>query len=127
MTRRKAKKQKLEAARLRRVKQRGPINPCDPNVIPPTEAIMANPQALSHNNTYGPMPRFYVDQLMQCRQCGKEEVWRAEAQQWWYEVAKGNINTKAVLCRACRSVEKQRKEEARKQHQEGLALKKERG
>lgn len=86
---------------------------------------MANPQALSHNNTYGLMPRFYVDQLMQCRQCGKEEVWRAEAQQWWYEVAKGNINSKAILCRACRSVEKQRKEEARKQHQNGLALKKE--
>jgi hypothetical protein len=87
---------------------------------------MANPQALSHNHTYGPMPRFYVDQLVQCRQCGQEEVWRAEAQQWWYEVAKGNINSKAVLCRACRAVEKQRKAEARKQHLEGLALKEKR-
>ena len=64
-------------------------------------------QQLKHNNTYGLLPRFYVDQLVVCRQCGKEDVWRAESQQWWYEVVKGNINSKAVLCRACRSAKKQ--------------------
>jgi hypothetical protein len=56
-----------------------------------------------------------------------EEVWPAERQKWWYEVAKGNINTQAVLCRACRQAEKERKAEARRVHVEGVARKHERG
>ena len=59
--------------------------------------------------TYGRLPRFYVDRLVVCRRCAREEVWPAERQKWWYEEAKGNINTQAVLCRSCRALEKQRK------------------
>lgn len=29
-----------------------------------------------------------------------EELWPAERQKWWYEVAQGNINTDAILCRS---------------------------
>ncbi|MFC1720192.1 zinc-ribbon domain containing protein [Pseudomonadota bacterium] len=63
---------------------------------------MADHAALSHNNTYSRLPRFYVDQIVICRNCGTEEVWPANRQKWWYEVAKGNINTTAILCRKCR-------------------------
>ena len=81
---------------------------------------MADPTELAHNNTYGRLPRFYVDRVFQCRQCEVEEVWLAGRQKWWYEVAKGNINTEAVLCRA---KEKIRKEAARQTHLKGLAKK----
>ena len=82
---------------------------------------MADPAELAHNNTYGRLPRFYVDRVIQCRQCEVEEVWLAGRQKWWYEVAKGNINTEAVLCRSCRAKEKTRKEAARQTHLKGLA------
>ncbi|NJM00552.1 MAG: hypothetical protein HC924_18050 [Synechococcaceae cyanobacterium SM2_3_2] len=84
---------------------------------------MADPEQLSHNNTYGVLPRFYLDRLVVCRQCSKEEVWPADRQKWWYEVAKGNINTQAILCRACRKTQQVRKEKARRVHLEGLAKK----
>jgi hypothetical protein len=85
------------------------IDPTDPAVVPPPGAVPADPANLSHNNTYGRLPRFYVDRVVVCRQCAKEEVWPAERQKWWYEEAKGNINTQAVLCRSCRALERQRK------------------
>lgn len=84
---------------------------------------MADHSELAHNNTYGPLPRFYVDKLVICRDCGAEEVWTAEQQKWWYEVAKGNINSEAVKCRACRIKDKERKAVARKVHLDGIALK----
>lgn len=89
--------------------------------------MIADPLRLSHNNTYDRFPRFYVDKIIECRQCGKEEVWPAERQKWWYEVAKGNINTQAVLCRSCRKLEKERKDEVRRFHLEGVARKHEGG
>jgi hypothetical protein len=93
----------------------------------PEGAVLADPEQLRHNNTYGVLPRYYADQLVTCRQCGKEEVWPAARQKWWYEVAKGNINTRAVLCRACRAVERQRRDDARRVHLEGLARKQAKG
>ena len=62
---------------------------------------MAEAAKLSHNNTYGRLPRFYVDRLVVCRNCGTEEVWTAERQKWWYEEARGNINTQPwdITCR----------------------------
>ena len=99
------------------------IDTRDPNAVPPPGAVMADPSELAHNNTYGRLPKFYVDRVIQCRQCATEEVWPANRQKWWYEVAKGNINTDAVLCRACRAKEKTRKEAAREIHLKGLAKK----
>jgi hypothetical protein len=85
------------------------IDPTDPAVVPPPGAVPAVPANLSHNITYGRLPRCYGDRVVVCRQCAKEEVWPAERQKWWYEEAKGNINTQAVLCRSCRALERQRK------------------
>ena len=78
----------------------------DPNIAIPAGAIVSDFEQLSHNNTYGRLPRFYVDKIVVCRSCGKEEVWSASRQKWWYEVAKGNINSTAVLCRSCRGKSK---------------------
>jgi len=123
MTSRKRKQQRVEESRLQRAKQLAGIDPSDKNVSLPPGAVVADPLQLSHNNTNSPLPRFYVDKVVQCRQCGKEEVWPADRQKWWYEVAKGNINTQAVLCRACRQAEKDTKAEARRVHLEGVARK----
>lgn len=121
-TPRQRRQERSEAARLQRARELASVDPRHDRAIP-HDAVMADPEQLRHNNTYGMLPRFYVDRVVTCRHCGKEEVWSAERQKWWYEVAKGNINTRAVLCRACRALERQRREEARRVHQEGLARK----
>jgi hypothetical protein len=127
MTRRKRKQQRLDDARLRRAKDLEGIDPRNDLVVPPPGAVMADPEQLCHNNTYAAFPRFYIDRVVVCRQCGKEEVWPAARQKWWYEVAKGNINTEAVLCRACRKAEQTRRETARRQRLDGLARTRQRG
>ena len=113
MTSAEGKQRRLKEGQLVRAKALANVDPTDPDVSPPAGAVMANPAELGHNNTYGRLPRFYVDRVVVCRHCGTEEVWPAERQKWWYEEAKGNINTQAVLCRSCRAAERQRKEAAR--------------
>lgn len=69
-------------------------------------SITANPAQLRHINTYGDLPEFYIDQVFTCRDCGTKEIWRAHDQQWYYEVAKGHIDAKAVRCHSCRKERK---------------------
>jgi len=64
-------------------------------------AIPADPAKQAPNNSYSP-PEYYEDIAFTCRDCGAEEVWTAEQQQWYYEVAKGPIYATAVRCRECR-------------------------
>jgi len=123
MTSSQSKSERLKQSQLARAKALAGIDITDPTATPPPGAVLADQKELSHNNTYGRLPRFYVDKVVVCRHCGTEEVWPAERQKWWYEVAKGNINTDAVLCRACREIEKHRKAEARRIHVEGLKKK----
>jgi hypothetical protein len=123
MTSSKSKTERLKKGQLSRAKALIGIDTTDPNATPPAGAVLADQKELSHNNTYGRLPRFYIDKVVICRHCGTEEVWPAERQKWWYEVAKGNINTDAVLCRVCREKERLRKEEARRTHLEGLKKK----
>lgn len=112
----------IKAHRLERAKKRmkaardarfGPAGP---------ERIPVDFSQLAPTNSYG-VPEFYEDIAFACRDCGKEEVWTAKQQRWWYEVAKGNVDSTAVRCRACRKVERARKAEARRLHLEGLAHK----
>jgi hypothetical protein len=56
----------------------------------------------------GSLPRFYIDKLVVCRRCAKEEVWPAERQKGWHETAKGHIHSEAVLCRAYRREKRKR-------------------
>src|SRR5262245_18481409 len=116
MSSRLRKQQRLQSARLHRTHLMEDIDTRDPNAIPPNGAVIADPAQLKHNNTCGQLPRLYVDRAVICRNCGTEEVWPAERQKWWYEVAKGNINTEAVYCRQCRENDRIQKTEARRVH-----------
>ena len=69
-------------------------------------AVEADQSRLEHINTYGALPDYYIDRPFKCRDCGKEEIWRAEDQKWYFEEAKGHIDARAVRCRACRKLEK---------------------
>ena len=51
-------------------------------------AMAADHSKLSHINTYGSLPEFYLDQPFTCRKCGKREIWKARDQKWYYEEAK---------------------------------------
>ncbi len=70
-------------------------------VVIPQGAIPANVEQQAPNNSYSP-PLYYVDKPFRCVDCGKEEVWTASQQKWYYEVAKGSIYGTAIRCHACR-------------------------
>ena len=86
----------------------------------PTGSVEADHNELIHNNTYGPLPLFYIDKVFTCRDCGSNELWTAKQQKWWYEVAKGHIDSTAVRCRKCRDTIKAEKDEQKK-HMEEMA------
>ena len=65
-------------------------------------AVPADPSRLGHINTYGALPDHYFDRPFKCRDCGKEEIWRAADQKWYYEEAEGHIDATAIRCHTCR-------------------------
>ncbi len=73
-------------------------------VLMPEGAIPADLAQQVPNNSYSP-PLYYVDYPFKCVDCGSEEVWTAEQQKWYYEVAKGPIQAGAIRCRACRKAQ----------------------
>lgn len=90
----------------------------------PTDSAPCNAQNLVPYNSYG-TPDFvqrgyYLDLPFQCANCSKQEIWSATRQKWWYEVAKGSVESRAKLCNACRSAERARRDEARRVHLAGL-------
>ena len=87
--------------------------------------VPVNPEKIRSSAALaGPwIPDFYDDIPFTCKDCGKEEIWTASQQKWWYEVAGGLFESTAVRCRACRKVERERKEQARKTHLEGIKKK----
>ena len=94
------------------------------------DGVAVNVENLAPYNSYG-QPDFvergyYVDKDFTCEGCGREEVWTARQQKWWYEVAKGFVYSDAKLCRTCRRRERERQTEARRVHLEGVARKKRR-
>jgi hypothetical protein len=89
--------------------------------------VVVNPKNLRPTNSAGTpdfvVRGYYVDYPFTCKSCGASQNWTATQQQWWYESARGDVWTVAVLCRPCRVRERTRKEGARKVHLEGLASK----
>ena len=86
-------------------------------------AVAVDLASLDPSNSYG-MPDFvlrgtYLAQPFDCKGCRTAEVWTPEQQKWWYEVAKGDVSTKAVMCRTCRRNERNRRDAARKASLEG--------
>jgi Probable zinc-ribbon domain len=51
---------------------------------------------------------FYSDRPFDCEMCGEPQVWTAEQQKWWYEVAKGSVYSYAKHCRPCRQASRRR-------------------
>lgn len=104
----KQRAEKLEAERILR-----------PNAVDMSE--------LAPDNSYDApdfiLRGYYVDLPFKCKRCGKEQVWTAAQQKWWYEVAKGNRWTTAKFCRPCRQRERNRRDEARRVHLDGIAEK----
>ncbi len=69
-------------------------------------AIPSDIDKLAHINTYGELPDYYIDRPFTCRNCGKQEIWKARDQKWYYEEAKGHIDAVAVECHDCRKSRK---------------------
>jgi hypothetical protein len=107
-------------ARISKPTSRAPWH--EPDAVP-RGALPADQAKLSHDNTYGPRPRFYADREFTCADCGKAEVWTAADQKWWYEEAKGKIASQANRCRDCRRKRRLRRSQERRAHVEGLVAK----
>jgi hypothetical protein len=67
----------------------------------PHDAIGADLTKHAPHNSYSPK-FWYRDERFQCKDCRRVEVWTAEAQRWWFEVAQGPIQSQATRCRSCR-------------------------
>jgi len=98
------RKEIMERRRLRAARERSEKFDlrCLNLAVAPLGAVAADPLRLLHNNTYDPLPAYYIDRPFICRDCGKEQIWLAAQQKWWYEVIKGSIYSTAVRCLACR-------------------------
>lgn len=72
-------------------------------------ALFADQSQLDHINTYGWLPEFYIDTPFKCRDCGKEEIWKAADQKWYYEETKAHMDATAVRCHDCRKARKAKK------------------
>ena len=121
----KQRREEIKTKRLARLRAAHAPNPYMPIKTVPLGAVAVDPTQLTHNNTYGLLPSLYIDTPFVCKDCGAHEIWTAKQQKWWYEIAKGRIDTRAARCRPCRLVERARVEEARHVSQAGMALKKE--
>lgn len=127
----KQKRAEINAKRKRKAAKRQPVNKATDRRLRPVLGPPVNEALLAPNNSYG-APDFvyrgcYVDRPFRCVDCGKQEVWTGTQQKWWYEVAKGFAYSTAIRCRLCRRKERQRRDEARRVHLEGLARKKRAG
>jgi hypothetical protein len=117
----------IKATRLKRETAKPVLKGGEDQKEIPTGSAPCNPENLASFNSYG-IPDFvqrgyYLDVLFRCASCQKQEVWRATQQKWWYEVAKGNVESRAKLCSLCRRADRERKAEARRVHLEGMEAK----
>jgi hypothetical protein len=121
----KQRRSEIKARRARHAAKRAAPERPRPRGLPVGAAVV-NSALLRPHNSYGltfEVRGYYEDLAFDCKDCGRQEVWTATQQKWWYEVAKGEVNSTAVRCRACRRRERQRAAEARRVHLEGAACK----
>lgn len=89
-----------------------------------SDGAPVNYEALAPNNSYSGSEFMrsgrYTDLPFRCVDCGMDEIWTATQQKWWYEVAKGYIFSTARRCRTCRRKERERRNESRRVHLEGV-------
>lgn len=127
MKSRKQRKADIKAHRVRREGAQPKLRGGQERKEIPTGTAPCKRENLARSSSYG-VPDFvergyYMDVLFQCASCQKQEVWSATRQKWWYEVAKGSVESRAKLCNSCRRAERERKAGARRVHLEGVAAK----
>lgn len=71
-------------------------------------------------------PFHYEDLPFTCKDCGKQEIWTARQQKWWYEEIGGSIERTAARCAPCRAKERARKAEVNRLRIEGMERKRQR-
>ena len=79
--------------------------------------VEADLSQLTHNSyveIFSPSSFKYWDKPFKCRVCGKFEIWTAKQQKWWYETAKGLLDSTAVHCKTCRAKLREEKEQHKK-------------
>ena len=86
-----------------------------PQPIAPVRGVSADMSKQVPNNSWGPSITAYFDIAFRCRDCGKEEIWTAEQQKWYFEEAKGSLYATAVRCHECRNRLKVQKQLQRQQ------------
>ena len=118
----KQRRKEIKAKRKKRAELKA-VGPVRVVSYRPLYSVEANQNELLHNNTYGLLPTYYVDKPFKCCDCGKNEIWTAISQKWWYEVAKGHIDSIAVRCKTCRKKLRLEKEQ-QKQHMNLMAQRK---
>jgi hypothetical protein len=122
----KQKRLELEAKRQHRAKKTA-LRSRQQRPPTPYGTVPVNPAALRPTNSYGEPDfvtrGFYLDHPFICKDCRKEEIWTAAQQKWWYEIAKGEVWSGAIRCRACRRRERERRAAARRVHLEGVVKK----
>ncbi len=69
----------------------------------------------ANENTYCLAPDYYHDLVYNCVDCGKQTVWTAERQKYFFEELGGNTNSKAVRCQICSAHVQALKEEQKRQ------------
>jgi len=67
-------------------------------------------QVVPYNACCPPLKSYYEDIEFTCCDCGRQEVWKAKQQKWYYEMAGGSIYNKASRCRECRKKNQAMKE-----------------
>jgi putative zinc ribbon protein len=126
----KQRRGEIQSRRQKQAAKQAALVRQDPRSLPSSagaEEVPCNPALLAAYNSYG-VPAFvarghYVDTPFECISCGRQEVWRATQQKWWYEVAKGNVESRANRCNPCRRAARERSAQARKVHLQGVAAK----
>ena len=74
----------------------------------PPGVLMANITKQRSASSMMDFRLWYRDTEFTCKLCGTKEIWTALQQQWWYEVAGGELDSFAVTCSACRRAKKAR-------------------
>jgi hypothetical protein len=96
-------KRKTEERERRRLSQLAAEGRLADGVEIPRGAVLADRTQQAPNNSYSPPPLYYLDIEFKCSDCGRDEIWTAEQQKWYYEVAKGSLYATAIRCRECRN------------------------
>lgn len=127
----KMRRQEIRQARIKNAQQNAPPTQGWPQYQiahhhkgdPPKGAIKSNPDRLFSRSVYLIYPLYYADKAFICARCGREQLWTAKQQKWWYEIQKGEIESTAKHCRPCRQALRSEKQAAKKAHYLGLIQK----